>query len=61
MHRLVSAETMIESPVAVCAVMGGVVSQLLVKFLTGEVMEDTAFEFDGIGGNGTLYVLSFVF
>ena len=52
---------MIESPVAVCAVMGGVVSQLLVKFLTGEVMEDTAFEFDGIGGNGTLYVLSFVF
>ena len=60
-RRLVSAEAMKESPVAVCAIMGGVVSQLLVKFLTGEEMEDTAFEFDGMKGNGTLYAICFVF
>lgn len=49
-----------ESAVPVCAVTGGVISQLVMKMVTEEEVEDTAFEFDAVSGNGTLYTIFFV-
>lgn len=46
-----------ESSVAVCAITGGVISQLVMKMVTEEEVEDTAFEFDAVSGNGTLYAI----
>lgn len=49
-----------ESAVPVCAVTGGVISQLVMKMVTEEEVEDTAFEFDAVSGNGTLYTIFLV-
>ena len=49
-----------ESEVSVCAITGGVISQLVMKMVTEEEVEDTAFEFDATSGNGTLYTISLV-
>lgn len=49
-----------ESAVAVCAITGGVISQLVMKMVTEGEGEDTAFEFDAVSGNGTLYSILLV-